>query len=895
MLKLVNIVKDYPLTKENVVHALKDISIEFPKVGLISILGQSGCGKTTLLNIIGGLDKYTSGDLIVDNKSTTSFNDHDWDTYRNKQIGMIFQSYNLIPHMTCLANVELALSLSGVDSKTRKQVAINALEAVGLQNEINKYPNQLSGGQQQRVSIARALVNNPSIILADEPTGALDSKTSIQVMEILEKIGQEKLVIMVTHNRNLAFDYSTQIIEMSDGKVLKNYKNTPKKQIKSEASSEIISTNLSKAKKTKNNSSMPLLTAMFISIRSMLTKKGRMIMTSIAGSFGIIGIALILAIANGFSNYISNMQEETLASYPLTVDEMWMDVDSLETTNELEKYPTDQEVNITKTPDLIYSNNITDEYISYINKMDNEYYSSLQFNYALQTNVITSKSDGTYATLATKQQSLVNSLTSSTYWNELPANKDFVLEKYDLIEGTYPSSANELVLVVSRTNSISENILSALGYDTNKDKISFTDVLSKVFKKISNNEYYEQLDSLKVNGYFLKDQDELKKDNLTIAELYESLVNAIQKNKDGKQNELLEALTELKSKYFKSEKETRDIYAYKLPDSEKLEELYKSSKEDLKIVGILRPKKSTTLELLSTGIYYSHELLDDSITEANKSTIATTNLNNLVLEDNSVASTMLNQPLPFIYSLTPKSNQTTPYKMNELKIDLSNISNLNSILTSYAQNTINSLQTYINNRKIVGTDVMINSITIYPKSFESKNKIMAYLDKYNEGKEKDQQIRYTDIAGTLFSTLEQLVNIISAVLIAFSSISLIVSSVMIGIIMYSSVIERTKEIGILRAIGARKKDISHLFKTEAVILGFLSGLFGIIVTYIACIPINLILSSLYPDLGLTSIAYLNPLHALILIIISMFLTYVSALIPARFAAKKDPVKALRTE
>lgn len=953
MIRLENIIKDYQLDKTNIVHALKGISLSFPETGLVSILGPSGCGKTTLLNILGGLDKYTSGDLIIDGTSTRDFKDVDWDNYRNKKVGMIFQSYNLIPHMKVIDNVELALSLSGVNKNVRKELAIESLKQVGLKNEINKTPNQLSGGQAQRVAIARALINNPSVILADEPTGALDSKTSLQVMEILESISKDKLIIMVTHNRELAFKYSTKIIEMSDGQIVKEIDNSPDNLPNSISNNsnlnQLIDNKLKESSSyNKGKTSMSFFTAMMISLKNMLTKKGRVIMTSFAGSIGIIGVALILAVSNGFSNFINNMQQETLASYPLTIDSIWYDTNAiLNSNNDLVEYPDDEQVNIQKSDNFYHVNNLSDDYVEYVNNLNSELTSAIQLNYALQTNIVfeDENNPGSYTYLNNASSS--SSILSTSSWNELPDNKEFILSNYDLISGKYPSNSGELILVVDRTNSLSENTLQALGYNTLNSFISFNDIINKTYKLIDNDDFYQKSDEIQVSGRFLKSKEELAKDNLTFNQFYsefsDMLMNLYSDSSNNSNQDMLDSWQQLIDKYFNSNSETKTISSYLQPnssDSTLLKSLYESSSKELKVVGILRPRKDTSMSLLSSGLYYTSSLINENLQTSENSNLAKDIENHIVIEN--ISSLLgLTSPLdsyyilPQIYSLIDSSpkvqidyqnifsslisdlnisqQQIQQFQqaiqdnniiqilslLNEIYQDNQDILNLDNpdITTSIqtlVQNINSSLSSYVDSRKTYGADKLVNSITIYPKSFEAKKEILTYLDNWNVDKPSSKQVQYTDLAGIAFSAIETTVNLITIVLVCFSSISLIVSCVMIGIIMYSSVLERTKEIGIYRAIGARKKDISRLFKVEGILLGFVSGLIGIIITYILCIPINLIINSLITGVQLNNIASLAWYSALILIAISMLLTFISALIPAKFAANKDPVKALRS-
>ena len=975
MLELKNIIKDYQVSKDNTVHALKDVSLKFDQTGLVAILGQSGCGKTTLLNILGGLDRYTYGDLIVDNVSTKNFTDKDWDNYRNKKVGMIFQSYNLIQHMTVAGNVELAMSLSGVDIQAKKNIAKKALIRVGLEQQMDKLPNQLSGGQQQRVAIARALVNDPSIILADEPTGALDTNTSIQIMELLEEISSSKLIIMVTHNQELANKYATRIITMSDGKILKDEKNIPENKVK-KIKENPIKEELKKVKKVKKEkSSMSLLTSIGISIKNLLTKKGRTIMTSVAGSFGIIGIALILAVSNGLSMFINNMQEETLASYPVSVDETYLDTTNSSSSSDLVDYPTDENVNVVKSSYAYHVNNITDDYINYVNKMDSKYTSAIQYNYALQTNVVfKNDNNSTYSYLTTTQKSLLNSLTSTSIWNQLPSNTDFISDKYDLIKGHYPTNSNELILVVNKKNGLSESTLSSLGYSTSNSTISFDDILKKTYKLVPNDKFYTRASTPRsVEGRFMKSNEELSSLGLSASEFYSTIANYLaelnastsQAADTSKYEQMFKNWSDLIDKYF-DQPTTKEVYSYNSPvvkndtaaTSKNLKNLYEdTSLKELKVVGIIRPKDSNVVNYLSSGIYYSSSLIDEVISEASSTDIAKDCANHLVIKDgNGIISDFSSTTtipydeasyyFPQVYSTfdsdkdgyadplinyksiltdselfsileeTITKIQSSPTDILRIReaLKAGDIDKALSVLEKYTSgytkedlktmlkgsisnlvSSINSaLSTYMTNRKALGTDKKVSSITIYPKSFDDKSKILSYLDKYNENKSSTDQIKYTDLAGTVFSAVETMVNIVTIVLVCFSSVSLIVSSVMIGIIMYSSVIERTKEIGILRSIGARKIDISRLFKTEAVIIGFLSGLVGILFAYLIQFPLNIILENMIEGVKVSNLASLNIWHAIILILISMFLTYFSALIPARFAAKKDPVKSLRS-
>ncbi|MDD4532555.1 MAG: ABC transporter ATP-binding protein/permease [Bacilli bacterium] len=902
MLELEKITKNYILDKNLFVPALKGIDLKFPQHGFAAVLGQSGCGKTTLLNIIGGLDRYTSGDLRIDGKSTRQFGDKDWDNYRNKKIGMVFQSYNLIGHMSVVGNVEIAMTLSGVSRSKRHERALKALDSVGLISEINKKPNQLSGGQMQRVAIARAIVNNPNIILADEPTGALDSQTSIQIMDILEELSKEKLIIMVTHNRNLAFSYATRVIEMSDGLIIKDTPNIPKRIVaekkEREEKQSLQSTNVIKAgsnsftmiesdfnaklaselskekNKQKNKTSMAFSTALSISGKNLKTKKGRTIMTAIAGSIGIIGVALVLAISNGFSSYISNLESETLSSFPVSVEEYTYDFASLSEANteEKEAFPEDHDIVVSEPiSSSFHANNITDDYLDYVADMDPALTSAVQYRYSLSSNVLSkNETTGKINTIRTSQSSLIESYTSNSYWNQLPDSKDFILSQYDLIEGTYPSSENEVVLVVDEYNSMYSSTLEQLGFDADEKTIPVSDILSHTFKMIPNDDYYtENAETKTVTGYFLKSVEQLKAEGLSISDITSYLTAlATEAAKDNPNTDTISAIANKMMEYFEYDSTGRTIHSYSTPSTSQKEDLFSNSGTTLKVSGILRPKESTVTSVLNSGIYYTKDLVNTQLNVDSSSKIAKDYANHLVINK------LLDIPVPAVYNV---------------------INNCDQIQTATTSEVVEAISNYFSYRKVYGTDIFVTSITIYPKSFDDKKDILKYLDNYNINKVDADKVTYTDLAGSITSSLETLVNIISSVLIAFASISLVVSSVMIGIITHTSVIERTKEIGILRAVGARKKDVSRLFEAEATIIGMLAGVVGVGFTYLVSPLINIIINNLNPNFDTGNIAYLLPGHALMLIAISIALTFVASLVPARIAAHKDPVVALRTE
>lgn len=758
MLKLKNIKKDYK-TGDFIQHALKNISVSFRKNEFVAILGPSGSGKTTLLNIIGGLDRYDSGDLIIDGKSTKSFKDKDWDAYRNHAVGFIFQSYNLISHISVLENVEMGMTLSGVSSAERRRKALELLEKVGLKDHAHKKPNQLSGGQMQRVAIARALANDPKIILADEPTGALDSKTSTQIMELIKEIAKDKLVIMVTHNAELAKDYASRIVSMKDGVILDD---TDSYDDENKRSGELS------IKKT----SMSLLSALKLSFNNIKTKKGRTALTAFASSIGIIGIALILSLSNGFNKEVEEFEENSLAQSPIIIanESVQMDEDTLKALNrdsDLEEY-TDKDTVYTQddlSETLIHQNNITEDYVNYLEKMNKDDVAGI--SYMKGTNIqLIEKSDG-YNLV-----SIGSGGSVSTGMSMLPVG-NIVDNNYDVIAGSLNNEPG-LILQVDSKNRVSARILKALGFDD--EETSFNDILNKEFKIPVNDEYYQRQ-----GNYFIPTTN--------------------------------------------------------------LEKVYNSDNSiTVKIKAIIRGKEDKKVVTDTSTLYYSSSLVDEVISKNKDSEIV-------------------------------KAQEDADF----------------NVLTHQAfdENT-----TKENMLGYLGGDTLPVAIYIYPKDFETKDNITNYLDDYNKGKDEKDIIQYTDMAGMISSLSGNIMDAITIVLIAFSSISLIVSSIMIGIITYISVLERTKEIGILRSLGARKKDIKRVFNAETFIIGIFSGLLGVGIAYALTFPVNIIIENLS---GLAGVAKLNPVHALILILVSLTLTIIGGAIPANMASKKDPVIALRTE
>ena len=867
MLELKNITKDY-ISGDTKVEALKGVSIKFRKSEFVSILGQSGCGKTTLLNIIGGLDKYTSGDLIINNKSTKEFKDRDWDAYRNYSIGFVFQSYNLIPHQTILSNVELALTLSGVSRKERTKRAIEALEAVGLKEQIHKKPNQLSGGQMQRVAIARAIVNNPDIILADEPTGALDTKTSMQVMDILKEISKDRLVIMVTHNSELAEKYSTRIIKILDGVITDDSNPYDEKtKIKEEKSDK------------KKKTSMKFFTALRLSLNNLMTKKGRTILTSFAGSIGIIGIALILSISNGVQSYINKVEEETLSSYPITIQESTVDMTSMVEnmmgeTQENEATHNDNKIYssnvmgelLTTLSSKIESNNLTElkKYIDAGNNGISDNANAIQYSYNLNLNLYKEDTSngvvqvnpstvmdaiGMGEIMDASQNSSMSSMfgTSSSMsntdvWQEMLDNEELLHLQYDVLAGTWPQAYNEVVLIVNENNEISDYTLYTLGLKDQKE-------LEEDWKAIENGEQIEEHEQTSYT--------------------YDELLN-------------LSFKLILNSDYYQKENE---MWIDKSGDEEYMKEKIANA-ESLKVVGIIKQNDQSVAAGMSSGIGYLKDLKEYVINKSNESEI--------VKEQKENPNINVFTGLEF-----RDDDEQFNYNnlSNEQKMAMAQLSTeqIAEMMEAYTEN-VNA--TYENNLEKLGA-IDLNSpsqINIYPKDFESKDNITKAIEEYNqkqrnEGKEENT-ISYTDLVGIMMSSVSQIIDIISYVLIAFVAISLIVSSIMIGIITYISVLERTKEIGILRAIGASKKDISRVFNAETFIIGLISGLIGIGITVLLTIPINSIIFSLT---GVEINVSLPAVAGIILVAISMILTIIAGLIPAKMASKKDPVIALRTE
>lgn len=835
--------------------ALDKVSINFRDSEFASILGPSGSGKTTLLNIIGGLDRYDSGDLVINEVSTKKYKDSDWDSYRNHRVGFVFQSYNLIAHQSILQNVELALTLSGVSKTERKERAIKVLKEVGLEQHINKRPNQLSGGQMQRVAIARALINDPDILLADEPTGALDSETSKQIMELLKEVAKEKLVIMVTHNPELAEEYSSRIIRLKDGIVIDDT-NPYDGSINTKESLEIEK---QKSKKT----SMNLKTALSLSLNNLMTKKGRTILTAFAGSIGIIGIALILSLSNGLNEYINHIEEDTLSSYPLILDKASVDSTALMTT--LMKANQDKDYEEGK----VYSNNIMTDMLStaaseqksndlksfkaYIesDKTDiKDYLSEIKYVYNLNLNLykdnngemIKVNPSTVFDNLGIGNQS--NSMFGNVSmgmgevnsWSELTENEEILKKQYDLVAGKYPEEYNEVVLIMDKNNQVSDYALYSLGL---LDQNELKDSLSKIIAG-------EKIETKEVFTY---DYDEI------IGLKYKLVINTDYYQKQG------------------------NVWIDKSEDKTYMKDILNKALE-IKVVGILKINEDSTIS--TTGVMgYTHELTEYTINKINESKIAKEQYDNP--EINVFTGMKFNSGTDFDMSKLPVEQQQ--YLASLSQAELANL---------IAQYSKNASATYESNLLKLGLNDLSDpaSIQLFPKDFESKDVVVDIIDDYNSGKSEEEKLVYSDIVGVMMSSVTTIINAISYILMAFVSISLIVSSIMIAIITYISVIERTKEIGILRAIGASKKDVSRVFNAETLIEGTFAGVLGIFVTLVLNIPINIVIKNITDISGLSKLPMGG---AVILVIISIALTFVAGLIPSSMASKKDPVEALRSE
>ncbi len=893
MLTLKNITKDYPVG-DDVVHALQGVSVTFRESEFVAVLGPSGCGKTTLLNIVGGLDQYTDGDLVINGRSTKEYSAHDWDTYRNHSVGFVFQSYNLIPHQTVLQNVELALTLSGVSKAERRRRATEVLEKVGLGDQLNKRPNQMSGGQMQRVAIARAMVNNPDILLADEPTGALDTATSVQIMELLKEISKDKLVVMVTHNPDLADEYASRTIRLLDGKI------TDDSDSVMDASEEIVTT------KNPDHTSMSFFTALSLSLNNLMTKKARTFLTSFAGSIGIIGIALILSLSNGVSEYIDRVQEETLSTYPLSIQRETADMSSMLTSI----LGVQRDAAITHDKDAIYSSNVMTQMVNamisevkvndltsfkeYLDTTDEfkELVTDIQYTYDITLNIF--KADTSNGVVQVNPSNMMTSMmsamgltdsaigemdsmtsmASSVYglnvWSEMINNDELIRAQYDMVKGDWPKNFDEVVLIVDKNNEISDFSLYSLGIKdpsevegmikdmfqgkpikSEQTRYTYEDILGLTFKLVMPSDYY----------------------------VYDEITKTwIDKSKDDAHLSSL------------------------LADDTKT--------TTLKVVGIVRPSEDAVATSMAGSIAYTHALTEYVVKNSGNAEI--------------IKQQLANPEIDVFTGLPFDSGEDQPLTADEIRAMLANLgpeeaAQLQAMLSAAGQGDVplDVLLANMTDEQIVQTFAPLfeqaettntyamnmlrlgyaelelpRTISIYPKDFAAKDRITELINDYNKKQGEDGEIEYTDYIALLMSSVSTIINAITYILIAFVAISLVVSSIMIGIITYISVLERTKEIGILRSIGASKKDISRVFNAETLIVGFVAGALGIIVTLLLNIPINIIIVH-FTDID--NLSRLPILGGLILVVISMVLTLIAGLIPSRIAAKKDPVTALRSE
>ena len=860
MLELKGITKTY-LSGDNEVQALKGIDLKFRKSEFVSILGQSGCGKTTLLNIIGGLDRYTSGDLKINGKSTKEFKDKDWDAYRNYSVGFVFQNYNLIPHQTVLSNVELALTLSGVSKKERREKAIKALENVGLKDQIHKKPNQMSGGQMQRVAIARALVNDPDIILADEPTGALDSATSEQIMGILKEISKDKLIIMVTHNAELAEKYSSRIVKILDGKIIDDSNPFDGKEENMTAKS--------------GKTSMSFFTALSLSLNNLLTKKGRTFLTAFAGSIGIIGIALILSLSNGIQQYINKVEEDTLSSYPITIEAESIDMSSMLGA----MMGTGETETVEKEEGKVYSRNIMTDILSTVssqintnNLVDFKKYieeestvikdnaNAIEYGYGLTINLYSPNTeDGIvqvnpstvmdvlgFNSEMSSYSSSNSGFSSTDVWTKLLDNPELIQSQYNLLAGKWAENYNEVVLILDENGEISDYTLYTLG-------ILSQDDLEKEYKDMLNGKEFTEKE---ISSF-----------------TYDDLLN-------------LRYKLVLNTDYYEKE---NGIWIDKSDDEKYMKNVVDNA-EEIKVVGIIQAKPESVVSSSYGEIGYLTDLQDYIINKTKEAEIVKEQQENPDIN----VFTGLEFPdeddeQPAIFNMNNMTDEQKAYYATLSSDELA------QIMLAYQEN---ANATYESNLKTLGVADFDSptSISIYPKSFDAKELIADEIENYNtkmqnDGKDEDV-ISYNDLVGTMMSSVTTIVNVISSVLIAFVSISLVVSSIMIGIITYISVLERVKEIGILRSIGASKKDISRVFNAETFIVGLIAGILGIGITLLLNIPINIIIENIT---GIPGVAQLPWVGGIALVVISMLLTIIAGLIPSKMAAKKDPVEALRTE
>ncbi len=933
------------LVEEADFYALKKVDLSFGKTGFNMVLGPSGCGKTTLLNIIGGLDKASSGTLLIDGKSTAEFKDADWDDYRNKKVGFVFQSYYLIPHLNVLSNVELPLALRGLKKEERKEKALEALKAVGLEGIAKKKPNELSGGQEQRVAIARAIAGGPSIILADEPTGALDSKTSIQVMDILKELSKERAVIMVTHNRDLAEKYADRIIEMNDGEVVSDRVIHEQKAIEGTPASE------EKGKKA----SMGVGTAAVHSLKSLRTKFGRSVLTALACSVGIIGVAMVLSVSNGFSTYVDNIESSVAGSIPITITPTYYSSSSNTADVDYTAYPDSDELYVyysSSTSYVVHRNAYDQDYFDYLEAaVEKGLASSVMYTReSFSFNILTEDGDSGEYMLVNQEQSVsgISSLVSglpSTIFHELYGNEETLSANYDLIYGSFPEAADEIVLVTDRYNRIQLSTLQGLGIvgsDADVDNGTAISFSSIVYDGEGDTEY-KPYKAYRVSDFYSVGETDpytVTMDNYVIDDIYG--VTA-----DGTRiNTALGLLTDTLDHFeVDSHPETKEVTYYDSPyyPYRDAADIYNDDEEynpiNLKIVGVLRPNSNSLLTMMPSSIGYTQELSDllaadvaedgpgypiaslvnenyvlDATGLATLEEFLSTPISELMaLEDTSSIQTVMNSLYTYIYPWaykgtepgTSRSASTYMYycryvggdPVTNVDIDFTDVT---SLLTSFMDPDFYNGQgengyglfdliAYINGYSLV------TSISIFPASLSTRSALLAYLDAYNDGKDSADQILYSDLFGDITSMISVVTTAVPAILVVFASVSLIVSSVMMAVITYVSVLERTKEIGILRSVGARKKDITRLFEIECSLVGLIAGAVGIAISALLCIPVNALLTYFFPDLALGSIASMNGWIALSLIALAVVLALVSGFVPSKLAARRDPVRALRSE
>lgn len=966
MLRLTDIRKNYKVAGEDV-PALKGVSVNFRANEFVSILGPSGCGKTTLLNIIGGLDKYTSGDLVINGRSTKSFGDREWDVYRNHRIGFVFQSYNLIPHQTVLGNVELALTIAGVSKAERRARAKAVLEKVGLGEHLNKRPNQLSGGQCQRVAIARALVNDPEILLADEPTGALDTKTSVQIMNLMKEIAGERLVIMVTHNPELAQQYSTRIISLLDGQMI--YDTDPYSDEEEEAECRARAEKEAAEaaadggkKKRKERAKMGFATAFALSGRNLIAKKGRTIMVGIAGSIGIIGVAIVLAFSSGIQGYIASMQNDMLSGYPLYVSQNAVDYSQLLslTMNMLEDedksyyesnkiYLNHMVETLTQLGGTQITNNITQDYIDYVEKMPEEYYEAIRYSYGINfaNNIYTDyvydeegtlDADGNpiengtisvtgiraiYASVLGEIEeyaSYASMISSIGTFSELPDSEDYIMSQYDLLYGSYPEQGdkNSLVLVLNSDSELTDLMLAQFGYVSAREFVNYA--FSYVGEE--NGEYNEFYQPDKPHMEDPYDYSDFVGENAKKFYWYPNDV-VYDKNNAG-----------LTASY------TYNAYADDFTEEEK------SQAVELNVACILRPKDDVMYGSLSSGLYYTKALSEyvheietnlDTMSQVVKDANAATDSEGNLLDESDryisnvtykyyyyydaeddttgdikrnikreveegfgsyASSSAASSGLSMISSMYSREefiqmvNASIDQFLTESGLDPNDYQYRFSTLMNYLTSMIYGTSDKVVYLSELGGLTLPSRITFYISDFDSKDDVTAYLDEWNDGKDEVDQITYTDTVGVIMEMVGMLITMITVALIVFTSIALVVSTVMIGIITVVSVVERIKEIGVIRAMGGRKRDVKNLFMAETFIIGLLAGLIGIVVTYILSVIANIIIGTIT---GIGTLAALPAWQAVIMVALSVLLTLISGLIPAAKAAKQDPVVALRTE